>query len=123
MKRDMDLARQILLELETSDDAVGHGWGVVQVEGRPAKEIFYHVMLLAEASLIEAKDCSHTGEGGFDWRPMRLTWPGHEFLDAAREEGRWQKAKKVVMERAGGVSFDVLKAVRVKMATDAVLGT
>lgn len=122
MKRDMDLARQILMDVEECKECTGHGWVQLNIDGRSKDEIAYHVMLLHEAGLIEARDVIHSGPDGFNWFPKRLTWAGHEFLDAAREEGLWQRAKNIAKEKAGGLSFDVLKAILLKLATDAVLG-
>lgn len=76
-------------------------------------------MLLSEAGLVEARDASDSD--GLCWMAMRLTHDGHEFLDASRDESVWRKAKKVVAEKAGGVSFDVIKALLVKWITDQVL--
>jgi Hypothetical protein (DUF2513) len=120
MKRDMDLARAILLKIEEHPDSDGIGWVSLEIEGRSDREIGYHVMLLHEADLLEAIDASDSE--GSDWRPVRLTWAGHEFLDAARQEGRWQKAKEIVKEKTGGLSFEAIKALLIKWMTDAVLG-
>jgi hypothetical protein len=37
-----------------------------------------------------------------------LTWAGHEFADAARDEKRWKKAMAVVREKSGSVTMSVL---------------
>lgn len=107
MKRDMDLARDILLLLEENPEAIGPAAVGVSSDRHSAEEVSYHVMLLHEAGLIEAVD--QTDSEGLDWEPIRLTWEGHEFLDASREESRWQKAKKVVKEKTGGLAFETLK--------------
>ncbi len=39
----------------------------------------------------------------------RLTWADHEFLEAARNETFWKKAKGTVKEKTGGLSFELLK--------------
>ena len=49
-------------------------------------------MLLNEARLVKAVNFSTT-YGDSNWVPLRLTWEGHDFLDAARNEDRWKKAK------------------------------
>src|SRR4051794_19325385 len=103
MKRDMDLARQILLALEENPESTGQQGVDVAIEGRSPVEISYHVMLLDEADLLEAMDASDSE--GLDWMPLRLTWQGHEFLDAAKEEGIWQKAKAIVKQKTGGLAF------------------
>ena len=104
MIRNMDLARKILFELEKAPFKTG--WAEIQLDGYSQDEIVYHVMLLAEAGLIRAIDVSH-GSNNI-WRPVRLTWEGHEFLDAARDDTRWNKAKGV-MDQVGGFVFDIGK--------------
>ena len=59
-------------------------------------------LVLAEAELIRGLDA---GNREFEKVvPFRLTWEG--FLEAARDEGRWNEA----LEKAGDLSFDVVKA-------------
>ena len=68
-----ELARHLeesLLRLEAGADSVAD-------EGRPSEEIQYHIRLLAEAGLIEADEIV-PGQ----WWPERITWMGHELLDA-----------------------------------------
>lgn len=109
MKRDFDLIRDILLKVEADEDALGTGWIKLAIEGRDARIVSYHVRLLDEAGLLEAQDLE--SKGHFEWQPKRLTWAGHEFLDAARDEARWEKAKKLTAETAGNLSFEGLKYV------------
>jgi hypothetical protein len=56
------------------------------------------------------------------WKPSRLTWEGHEFLDAARKDSLWQKAKALVLEKTGGASLELIKDVLMKLAREALLG-
>jgi hypothetical protein len=120
MRRDMELVRQILMNLEERADSHGNQCVDLQIEGRSATEVSYHVMLLTESGLIEARDASD-GEG-LEWWPMRLTWEGHEFLEKAKQDGLWQTAKKMVVERGASLSFDVLKAALTKLAMDSLVG-
>jgi Hypothetical protein (DUF2513) len=118
MKRDMDLARQILLDVESHENTDGSGWLVVHYDGRSDPEIAYHVKLLEEAGLIEIQDLSTLAVSKY-W-PKRLTWSGHEFLDAARDDSRWQKAKRFVIDKTGSLSFELLKHALIKLATDSI---
>lgn len=120
MKRDMDLCRKILLDVEADPRATGPAWMNLTIEGREPAEVAYHVMLLCEHGLLEAKNLSNLD--GMDWRPIRLTYQGHEFVDAARKDSLWRKATNLVQEKTGGLSLDVLKAVLVKLATEAAVG-
>jgi len=44
-----------------------------------------------------------------------MTWAGHDFLDACRDEGMWQKAKSIIGEQMKSAPFDVLKTVLVNL--------
>ena len=63
---------------------------------------------MVEAGLLEGGDHTSTGSEGPEGLANRLTWAGHEFLDAARDDATWGKAKTAV-KTAGGVGFEVLK--------------
>jgi len=91
MKRDMDLIREMLLEIEANPDPMDGP--SLDIGGRSRDEISYHVMLMHQAGLIDAWDCSSVDE--ICWYPKDLTWEGHEFLEAARDPARWQKAKDI----------------------------
>lgn len=88
MKSDMDLIRQILLHIEERDDL---GFDFADYE---QQMVAYHVRLLVEAGLLHAVALTAI-DGTIHLQGGRtaLTWSGHEFLDAARDEGRWTEAK------------------------------
>jgi DNA-binding transcriptional ArsR family regulator len=88
MKRDMDLARKILFAVEACNDPLGPQ-SELKIEGYSDQMISYHVKVLAEAGLLEAEDVSEMGSDGFRWWAESLTWQGHEFLEAARDDTRW----------------------------------
>ena len=114
MKRDMDLSRRILIDVEASTSPFD--WIDIAPKEHSKEEISYHVMLLSEARLIEAIDLSD--KEVFEWKPIRLTWEGHEFVEASRDEIRWEQAKR----KAVDLPFEVLKAVLFDLAKRAVLG-
>lgn len=116
MKRDLDLCRQLLADLE------GHGPdGAVTtlrpgVAGEADERVRYHVRLLIDAGL--AKEVDRTA-GGVPC--VRLTDAGHELLELSQSEARWREAKWVVGERTGGQSLAVIKTVLQRWAQDAAL--
>jgi hypothetical protein len=63
----------------------------------------YHAELAQDAGFIEAEFMMD----GFI--VQRLTYAGHEFLDAAREEKLWNKAKQTVLSNAGTLTVEALK--------------
>lgn len=105
MKRDMDLVREILLKVE--DLPFDGGFHDIGVEGRSNEEVNYHLMLLDEAGLIEAQDL--TTLTSTCWKPKRLTYTGHEFLDAARSHTVWTKAKALVLKTSGALTIEAMK--------------
>jgi hypothetical protein len=88
MKRDLDLVRRILLHMEEGE-ASPSGWSAFVDDGYDLGTIHFHVRLLHDAGLIEADEIV-PGQ----WWPERMTWSGHEFLDAARNEDLWRETKQ-----------------------------
>ncbi|MEX2411343.1 MAG: DUF2513 domain-containing protein, partial [Candidatus Paceibacterota bacterium] len=85
MKRDINLIKEILIELERSDNPIAKA--DFTINDRSDIEVSYHIKLLFEAGLIEAENIS--GFSSYHWIPITLTWHGHEFLDAARNDTIW----------------------------------
>jgi predicted transcriptional regulator len=112
MKRDMELVRQILIAIEEQSAETSRSR--LSIEGYSKEVINYHIMLLKEAGLIEARG-TH-GTSTTSWTPTRLTWAGHEFLDAARNESVWNNTKEVVKDKGGAIPFEVLKDLLIKGA-------
>lgn len=108
MKRDIDLCRRILLEVETRPPGQ-------YVQGLPfageydAGVVEEHVALLYEAGLMDANITRFHG-AATHFLIKKLTWAGHDFLDAARDEGMWAQAKERLGASFDSVSFAVLKA-------------
>ena len=116
MKRDMDLVRKMLFKMEQNP----HGFNnkKLEIEGYSGEEIGYHAALMHEAGLIKGIDFTHLQSESPDYRPHCLTWSGHDFLDACRNEGRWTQAKEI-FSQLDGVTFDVAKQVLVSLMTTA----
>jgi hypothetical protein len=103
MQRNMDLIREVLLAVESQ--CSGRAIFGVKVEHYSDEAVAYHTILLIDAGFVDGEN---HGIHGQPLNPLvrRLTWEGHEFLDAAREPTRWEQAKKV-LGKAGGASFPV----------------
>ena len=108
MKRDMELVRQILLQVEQAENDPNE-WIDLSFDQWSHEVVSYHCKILNDARLIEAQDLSDLS--GSDWRPLALTWEGHEFFDAARNDTVWNKAMTSLKEKSMTVPFEVLKAV------------
>lgn len=117
MKRDMDLARNILFEIEKYPES--NGSAQIEIENCSPKEISYHIKLLFQAGLIEADNL--TDSSGFEWKAKSLTWEGHEFIEAARNDSRWNSAKKFILGKGGNLTFGVLKSVLIESIKSSLL--
>jgi len=118
MKHDIDLMRQILLDIENH----GSDCSLKALRSEMAQatshdlneQIRYHLRLLIDAGL--AKEIDRTSAG----TPcVRLTHAGQEFIELARSDARWGEAKWVVQEQTGGLSLTVLRALLTKWAIEA----
>ncbi|MFG0541756.1 DUF2513 domain-containing protein [Pseudomonas sp. YQ_5] len=118
MKRDLDLVRKILIQYEEKEnDSMDQ---VLVVEGYTQSLVNYHLLLMDEAGLLrcEKSFSSSTPSRVIRVYPFSLTWAGHEFLDAARDNTIWSKAKNTCLERAGALSFELVKDLLILMAKD-----
>ena len=106
MKRDMNLVRKIMLAIEASERPLDST--LIRISGYAGESITEHMRLLNEAGLIEGIS-SYSVEHRQKWIELRLTWGGHDFLDAARNENLWDETMSTVRAQTGSVSFDVLK--------------
>jgi len=113
MKRDMDLVRNILLSIADKNQTPSQD----EIEN---DELQYHLWIMQEAGLINYFSRFDT-EGGSAKNSLELTWQGNEFLEAARNESNWKKAKEVTLKKAGSISFEVIKTVLVELAKNAAL--
>lgn len=112
MKRDPEIIREVLLATEAYEKPTG--WIKLDLPGRDADDVSYHVKLLSEAGYLHAQNLTtHTS---FCWMPKGLTWKGHEFLDAIRNDNVWQKTKETVKDKLSTLPLDLLKDVATKVA-------
>lgn len=86
MKRDLELARKVLLEVE-KQTYTGELLDIV-VDGYTPEEVAYHILLLSDGEYLVADYI-----GGVDavplWLPSRLTWKGFDALDLIRDDKQW----------------------------------
>ena len=115
MKRDLDLSRQLLIDIENR----GVDCSVSVLRTGPDQEaedrIRYHLRLLVDAGLLKEVDRT---AGGIPC--LRLTDDGHELLELARHEPRWVEAKRVCQDRIGGLSLTVIRGLLLRWAVQGV---
>ncbi|MDD2728191.1 DUF2513 domain-containing protein [Malikia sp.] len=105
MKRDMDLIRRIAFATE----ALENRQTLDALDGVDPATFAQHVVWMKEAGLIEAVISEYMGTEDSLVMVQRLTWQGCDFLDAARDEGLWSKAKATIIKPSASFTFGVLK--------------
>jgi hypothetical protein len=81
----------------TADDAR------LAVEGHTVAEIDYHLELLQERRLIEVAK----GQPMIGIVFTRLSWDGHDYLDAVRDPKIWRKTKEAT-DKVGSWTFEIV---------------
>lgn len=108
MKRDLNLFRTILLEIEKMP--AGEDWVLdrdssnLYADESEKINILEHLILMQDACLI-TKAVSKGGDGFYELCPCNLTNEGHDFLDAVRSSSVWEKVKATVLDK--GVSYSI----------------
>jgi len=117
MKRDWDVIREILMEVEdlTAKERGDFMYG----RGRQDEVRAGHAFLLWEAGFIKGIDAnSFSGPALIS---PDLTWEGHELLDTLRSKPVWEKIKSTAKDKGIELSFDAVIALG-KAALAAVIG-
>lgn len=109
MKRDMELVIKILKKIEEKNSPEPF-YVRMSDEGYDDELVMYHLEIMKEAGLIEAVEFSTLD--GYDIMVKRLTWEGHEFLDAARNDSVLSKAKEIAKQKGAELSSLPLMVVK-----------
>ncbi len=120
MKRDMDFVRDILLAIEEVDDGVGCNYTDLRFclnkKGYSDDDKLYgHCEMMAQGDLIEFSTRRVAGGKWVLERPIKLLWGGHDFLDAVRDQGVWEKVKKT-SSTIGSATFEIIKTIAIETA-------
>lgn len=114
MKRDMDLVRDLLLWMEA--DPNGRVGAVPTFPGHSDESVGYHFHLMVQAGLIEGMQVRSIGLPSPYSKPLSLTYAGHDFLEHARDNTRWNRAKKSIIETGRSMTVEVLTSVLQSLA-------
>jgi len=107
MKRDFDLVRKIMLDVQ----ALPADSPLICLEypnEYEQAEVNEHVALLIEAGLLKGKPLR--AMSSLLQVPVQgLTWEGHNFIDSAKNDAIWRKAFEILKDKGIDATFDVLK--------------
>ena len=117
MKRDPDLIRKMVLAIEDAPS----GWAPqLAFDGYTSAQVGYHAYLLVDGGLAKGVDVSTGSSQGPEALITSLTSAGHDFAEAARDEKRWNKAMRIVVEQGGTITIDLLKQLLVTLMKSAL---
>lgn len=104
MKLDIDLMREILLQIE--EEHQGPDWELPISSMDYSR--FYVAEKLAEKGLIRAHTLPDTEDDSVQWMVIeRMTVSGHEFLESIRDPKAW-KAVKAIASKIGNSGIGIL---------------
>lgn len=113
MKRDNEIIRALMLDLEQTDRPINGGH---QVPGYSKEQVAYHLALIVKEGYAEGPAPRYSTGGGDPTIPvlvlaLRLTPAGHDFIDTLRDDAIWAKVKERTGKVVGGVTLAILKDV------------
>lgn len=110
MRRDMNLIRAIMLDLESHPEAELN-LQEVALGDHDESVILEHLVLLEEAGMISLSvERYGSGEPPL-YVVHRITWAGHEFLETVRSDTIWAKSTKFITGAGVGLAWPLLQAV------------
>lgn len=116
MKRDSELLRLLLLEIEKAEIPLASD--DIAIRGYDSNEIAYHAALLSDVGFVECAEAVSPLGGCYVIK--RITMHGHDFLEVLRDDAVWELARDRMQEYCGFFSaclaYDVaVKALRKKL--------
>lgn len=105
MKRDWELIRKIVLAVEDHPTGIAPD---LRIDGYSQDAVGYHAYLLMDAGLARGAESTSMSDSSPQALLMNLTWAGHDFADKARDESRWKSVMRLVEDRGGSITVDIL---------------
>jgi hypothetical protein len=120
MKRDLEKVRELLFSIEENDYVSGLSWYVrdpwwkTPSSENDGREVLsdvdqHHLLIMEQAELVRLQPF-HC------FIYASLTWEGHDYLDAVREEGIWASTKSALTESGGSAAIELVKSIATAFA-------
>jgi hypothetical protein len=91
MKRDMDLVRRIMLDVQSRNDLFPK---LVRIDGIDNDLLARHVEMMFDEGLLTGTAIGNVLGIYRDILVTDLSWAGHDFIGAISKDGVWQKLKE-----------------------------
>lgn len=111
MKRDMELIKKALLIIEENEDDRKE---IRAPENVNENDFVYHLQIMEQAGFTKNK--IQYADNKVLWIYSSLTWDGHEFLGAIKNETVWRKVKEKLGSEIVAVPLTVIASVSKELA-------
>ncbi|MFL5620216.1 MAG: DUF2513 domain-containing protein [Gemmatimonadaceae bacterium] len=112
MKRDLDLVRQLLLQIEALPAGPPAQYPTREIED---PVLLAHFELVIAAGLVNGNIARSQGARGDVISISGLTWEGHEWIEMVRSQTVWNETKAALLESAGAMTYELTKDVASKL--------
>ena len=113
MKRDLDLMRDIMLDLEAMPHLNNNIHALFPNRSQEEYEkLSFHVALLSDAGYVKL-GMVLMGYNFHNYYIERITDDGHQFIQLIREDTVWNKCKKHCAEFGASLTIEILKSILV----------
>jgi hypothetical protein len=112
MKRDLDLVRQLMLQIEALPAAPPVQYRMSEIED---PVLLAHLEMLIEAGLVNGRISRSQGARGDVISVSGLTWQGHEWIEMVRSQSLWNEVKSAVLDGGGVLTFELTMAMAAKI--------
>jgi len=108
MKRDLDLVRQVLLQIEALPAGPPAQYRTSEIDD---PVLLAHFELVIAAGLVNGKIARSQGARGDVISISGLTWEGHEWIEMVRGQAAWNEIKSTLLENGGVLTYELTREV------------
>ena len=112
MKRDLDLVRQILLQIEALPAGPPAQYRMSEIED---PVLLAHFELVLASGLVNGKISRSQSSRGDVISISGLTWEGHEWIETVRSQSVWDETKSTLLDSGAALTYDLTKAVATRI--------
>ena len=120
MKRNWDVIREVLIRFEEKPSKER----ALQLDAWSEDiqpEVSYNVDILLDGGLLDGKMLPTLDPGPINFLVFRLTWQGHEFLDAIKNDTVWNKTKESFVSKGLSMTFELVKSVAISITKELLM--
>jgi hypothetical protein len=107
MKRDLDLVRQLLLQIEGLPAGPPAQYRTSEIED---PVLLAHFELVIASGLVNGKISRSQSSRGDVISISGLTWEGHEWIEMVRSQSVWNATKSMLIDSGAALTYELTKA-------------